>query len=325
MRGVIVVPTCRDVSFLTEWLEQETDLPSLPVIVVEDKNKKECTLPDGYDITRYNREDIQTQFKHPEIIPVGDGGIKSFGLWRAYEDNYDYVICMDDDVYPTHEKQLFVHSHQKALEQEVVNTKWMNQIVSPEGFFPRGFPHHNVVREKRPVVLNMGLWDKNPDLGANEFFKEEWDDKTTFQYQGGVVSHGKFFCLSAMNMSFKREVIPAFYQGLMGDTVGVYRYDDVWAGMFLKKIADHLHQNVTIGGPIVEHRKKSNIKKSLQKELPGMMLHEQLWPEVYSADLRGEDWKKCYQEMSNVVERHYHLNSYFGKMADAMQKWAELF
>lgn len=324
-KGVIVIPTCRDLEFLNEWRDKGTDVPSVPIIVVEDKWKAEFKNPEGYDISRYTRTDIEAEFKHPEIIPFGDGGIKSFGIWKAYEEGYDYIIGMDDDVYPTAEKQLFVEAHRKALEQETVNTRWFNQIVQPEGFFPRGFPTRGVVREKRPVVLNMGLWDRNPDLGATEFFKEEWDDKATFHYHSGAIPNGQFFCLSAMNMAFKREIVPAFYQGLMGDAHGVYRYDDVWAGMFLKKIADHLHYNVKMGGPIVDHRKKSNIKKSLQRELPGMMLHEQLWPIIDKYDVEGDDWATCYIDVAGVVSNMSHRGGYLEKMGKAMQKWAELF
>lgn len=322
MKAKVVIPTCRDLSFLEGW--KDTDLINQHLIVVEDKYKPTCELPVGWDITRYTHTDIEDDLKEKSwIIPKGDGGIKSYGLYKAYQDNPDFVVCLDDDVWPLTPTDQFVNSHKIQLDSESHNTKWFNQIIDPD-VYPRGYPVTRGQRNSSKIVFNMGLWKDNPDLSAFEFFKPDYDRSKDLSYLTGVISYGKYFCLSAMNMAFKKEVIPAFYQMLMGDQVGVYRYDDVWSGMIMKKIADHLGYSVSMGLPMVVHKKKSDEKKSLQKEIHGMTLHEILWPFVDDIELTGTNWSECYLQISSEIHSNAE-NPYFKKLGQAMTTWTELF
>jgi hypothetical protein len=51
-----------------------------------------------------------------------------------------------------------------------------------------------------------------------------------------------------MNTSFVSKIIPAFYQLYMKH-MGVDRFNDIWSGIFLKKIVDHLGDNISLGTP----------------------------------------------------------------------------
>jgi hypothetical protein len=65
-----------------------------------------------------------------------------------------------------------------------------------------------------------------------------------------------------------------------GNHWGFDRYDDIWAGIFSKKIMDHLGWSVVNGWPLVEHRKASMANVNVTKELSGMRMNEQLWQRV---------------------------------------------
>lgn len=59
-----------------------------------------------------------------------------------------------------------------------------------------------------------------------------------------------------MNLAFKREIIPAFYQLLMDyNPWRIGRFDDMWTGIFLKRGADALGKAFVTGYPLCQHNK----------------------------------------------------------------------
>lgn len=329
MKATIVIPTCRDISFLEEW--KETDLINQHLIVVEDKKEITGVPPEGWDIERYSHKEIDDELKDKAwIIPNGDGGIRSFGIYKAFQYGYTnpnaFTICLDDDVYPLNSTSKFVQQHQEILMSETKTGPWFNQIQNSD-VFPRGFPVNPKWRKNRRIVLNMGLWKDNPDLSAFEYFKEGYDETKEIKFTAGTIPYGQFFCLSSMNVAFDNIMTPAMYHMWTGTASGVYRYDDVWAGMFSKKIADHLGFAMTMGDPTVVHRRKSDPKKSLQKEIYGMTLHERFWASIDNAILEGDNVLDCYLELADQTEFFgvtNHIN-FFKKLGKAMETWARLF
>jgi hypothetical protein len=100
-----------------------------------------------------------------------------------------------------------------------------------------------------------------------------------------------------MNMAFRTEIVPSFYQLFMKE-FGIDRFDDIWSGIFLKKIADHLGDRVSLGAPIVVHNKRPrNIFKDLRSELEGIVINEDLWRIVDSLDLNGTNYHDCYASL----------------------------
>jgi hypothetical protein len=108
-----------------------------------------------------------------------------------------------------------------------------------------------------------------------------------------------------------------------GKAWGYDRFDDIWAGLFAKKICDHLGLAVVNGSPFVEHRKASNAKQNMTKERSGMQVNEYLWRAVDEVQLTNSSPAACYRELAEKI--HFPKNPYFKKLQQAMKIWSELF
>lgn len=142
------------------------------------------------------------------------------------------------------------------------------------------------------------------------------------------IPKGYFFPMSSMNLAFRREVTPLMYFPLMGyDPKGIPwgydRFDDIWAGIFAKKICDHLGLGVVNGSPFVEHRKASDPNKNLEKERAGLAVNEKLWREVDEVALKQNSPAQCYRELAQKIR--FPKERYFEKLREAMLFWAGLF
>lgn len=83
-------------------------------------------------------------------------------------------------------------------------------------------------------------------------------------------------------------------------------------GFFLKKIADHLGDNVCLGKPLVYHdKRRRSIFKDLRSELEGMAINEQLWKIVDKLELNGKDYYEGYLELIEGLSKS--LNEFNGK------------
>lgn len=264
------------------------------------------------------------------VIPERCHAETSFGFLVAYEEDADVIIELDDDVFPIsrynivedHVRNLFYDGGVKVSSRR---GKWYNTIANLiiehnyQTVFPRGHPYSSEARiedylwEKKcdtKCVLNMGLWLGHPDL-----------DALTILYRGGldgrcgvhskglegkkvVVDEGVYFAICSMNTSFTSKIVPAFYQLYM-NCMGIDRFDDIWSGIFLKKIADHLGDKICLGSPLVYHDKRPrNVFKDLKSELEGIAINERLWRIVDGIELNGGDYYECYLELIDSLEKH---------------------
>ena len=317
----IVIPTCRDLSFLEKW--KNTDLIECTIYAVEDNSTITVKIPKPFSGYVYSHKEIDEELGDDSwIIARGDGGIKSFGLLKAWDDNNDIIICLDDDVFPLHGN--FVQQHIDKLNKKVVNSNFMNSVKSDEVFM-RGVPYSE--RIKRPVVFNMGLWTDNPDLDA----------LTQINYRGEpyrlrknkVVPKSCYFPHCVMNVAFKSELVPVMYQLLMGPRWEMYRFDDIWSGLFMKKICDHLNVAVTLGEPWAKHSKASNPWTNLKKESQGLEMNETMWKNIESIKLTKTTYVECYWELAeklSVADVYWcGKNDYFKKLFIAMRTWSTYF
>ena len=139
---------------------------------------------------------------------------------------------------------------------------------------------------------------------------------------------GSLFPMSSMNLAFAREVTPLMYFPLMGkdpygNPWGFDRFDDIWAGIFAKKILDHLGLSVANGSPFVEHRKASDVHKNLVKERRGIVINETLWRSALAVSLTKKTPVSCYLELAQAIT--FPKTAYFQKLREAMVLWASLF
>jgi hypothetical protein len=200
-------------------------------------------------------------------------------------------------------------------------SKWYNtmenlSLTNSVLLYPRGHPYGQRGDNERLTwkntgdrcVLNMGLWTGCPDL-----------DALTILYNGGmngqcniastgskrdkvIVDKDTYFPVCSMNTAFLCEVTPAFYQ-LYSNFMGIDRFDDIWSGVFIKKIADHLGRKISLGNPLADHRKRPrDTLKDLRKELEGMVINEKLWTLADQVELEGSTYWDAYSSLIQELE-----------------------
>jgi len=309
--------------------------PETEVIVVDEGDEgtreKNVKLLTGLKVRFFGPAERQAWFRerfgldHDEwlsVIPQRCHAETSFGFLVALEEAAESVIELDDDVFPIEGHDLVgghVHNLEGGASLAVSPMgKWYNTIenLRLEGAssapFPRGHPYAEDARKpecvwgssERASALNMGLWAGNPDLDALTTLANGGLDgrcavrSTELLRQRVTVAPGYYFAICSMNTSFRSRIIPAFYQLYM-NSMGIDRFDDIWSGLFIKRIADHLGDSVSLGMPLVRHVKRPrDTFKDLRAELEGMIMNELLWRVVDSLELDGGDYLECYAQLT---------------------------
>jgi Reversibly glycosylated polypeptide len=282
------------------------------------------------------RELNLSRFSH--VFPRRSHAETSFGLFFMYMNDYDYGIMIDDDTRPLDDTDYFgghVENLQYRGEIESLesNKKWVNvlyQSFSRHGLYPRGYPYamtneSNIVRKANVtnVVMSQGLWTNIPDLDALRILIEgdlngqsrtrlTRDDFT----RNFTVAKNNYLTICSMNLAFKRDVIPCFYQFKMDDNPwGVGRFDDIWSGIVAKKVIDSMEWNITNGNPLCEHNKAPrNTFKDLRSEVLGLEANEHFHTVVDSADTScGDIFAKSNSIAKCLVASADEFISYSGK------------
>lgn len=260
------------------------------------------------------------------VIPERCHAETSFGFLMAYKEQPDLVIELDDDAFAV-EGQDIVALHYNNLIGDFGVTveskgRWYNTLENLElsidtEIFPRGHPYvpdtRNAKYEWRDeggrCVLNMGLWTGNPDLDALTLLYHYGFDgqchikAVRCKRKKVIVAKGTYFPICSMNTAFVPKIIPAFYQLYMNH-MGIDRFDDIWSGIFLKKIADHINDKICLGEPVVYHdRGPRNLFKYLKMEWDGLFINEVIWQIVDSLALDGKTYWDAYNSFVHEFER----------------------
>jgi len=265
--------------------------------------------------------------KYASVIPERCHAETSFGFLVAYEEKPDLVIELDDDVFPFQGYDI-INDHISNLFNDSgitvqSRTKWYNTIENLElnietRIFPRGYPYAEETRKENyewrnkggKCVLNMGLWAGDLDLDAlTILYNSGLNGKCSvkgkdLKREKVVVGEGTYFPVCSMNTSFLPEIVPAFYQ-LHMNIMGIDRFDDIWSGIFFKKIADHLGCKVCLGKPLVYHDKRPrNVFNDLKKELDGMIINETLWKIIDSLIIEGKTYWDAYNSLIQGINKN---------------------
>jgi reversibly glycosylated polypeptide/UDP-arabinopyranose mutase len=318
----IVVPTIRENSIL-EFLDRwQYEFAECRVIVVEDNPVRSFRLPAW--IEHYAWQDIDNALRTDSwIIPRRSDCIRSFGFYLAYWGSHNYVLTLDDDCYPEADySQAFLVQMRSALDTRWINDRWWNTLGS--GIFPRGYPY-DIRGSSFDTVIHHGLWSNVPDLDALTQAKLP-ELRISPANEVSRVPTGRFFPMCGMNLAFRREMIPALYFLLMGrDRLGnswpYDRFGDIWAGLFAKRIADHLGYSVSSGAPSVHHSRASDTAVNLRKETPGYPINELLWKRVGEIQLTSDTPAGCYREIAMKLAMS---GPYWDTLKSAMVIWSNL-
>lgn len=320
----VVIPTIRNLYFLKSW---KNEFSKCHLIIVEDGDKKTVKTDNlnFASIIHLTHKDIEKDFGESSwIFSRKNAGIRCYGFWKAYKSGADTIITLDDDCYPAEPD--FVKKHMENLSRNLP-ADWQTTYPNPKWMYTRGFPYKN--RDKFPVGISHGLWSGALDLDAKtEIGLPKLLNEKVYPPLTQFIPFGYFYPMCSMNLAFKHEVTPLMFFPMMGVNPqgkpwGYDRYDDIWAGIFSKKIMDHLKIGVVNGSPFVNHKKESVTKHNHAKELKGMKINEVLWKAVREVKLTEKTPKACYIELAKKIK--FPKGKYFSKLRKAMVIWANLF
>lgn len=290
---------------------------------------------------------------YEDLIPRRSHAETSFGLlWMLANPSYEIGLFVDDDTVPFDAHDWF-GLHLANLEgREYVptlssSTRWVNvlhEAHARHGLYPRGFPYsamRETYEEARVmpsrVVASQGLWTDVPDLDAVRILMDgdlEGQARThtrasDFSRQFAA-ARGNYLTVCSMNLAFRREVIPVFYQLPMDDNPWrIGRFDDIWSGLFLKRAADALGATVVTGAPLCRHLKAPRSTfKDLAAESPALELNEHLWRVAEAADAdAARGWSDAARALAEALEKGdfstYANGAFLNYVGERFRRWVE--
>lgn len=324
----IVIPTIRSLDFLDDWQSQFISSPDydIEIIICEDHPKKEIPTPKlDVKISHFSWKEIDADLgKNSWIIPRKVSAIRNYGFIKAVQNKADAVITLDDDCYPIKNHHL-IKDHLRNLSLSLP-ARWINTYPDDRHLYTRGVPY--LIRQEMPVKLSHGLWNHvldhdGPTQLQHLSFKAEFAEHMIY----GIPSNA-YFPMCSMNLAFSTEITALMYFPLMGEdnqgkSWGYNRFDDIWAGIFAKKVLDHLRYGVINGAPFIRHKKASDPFKNLQKEATGIEMNEEIWKLVDEVKLTKSNPADCYIELAKKIK--FPKTEYFKKLPAAMVIWGKLF
>lgn len=314
---IVVIPNhLPTLNFLKEWEE----LKRCKIIVVQDIGDKP-EIPNGFDVTIYDHKDIKKDLgKNEWIIPSRTSACRSYGYYKAWQQGDEFIGTLDNDCFPETENY-WMDGHLQNLIKKVT-LGWESSV--PNNIKTRGFPYK--IRENSEVVLSHGLWSNVPDFDGIDMLKQP-NTRFTRCLDTKVISKNNYYPMCGMNLAWKRDYTPLMYFGIFGPEYKIDQYDDIWAGIFSKKIIDHLGKAVISGYPSVEHRKQSNAFINLEKQAPGLLLNEELWKMIDDVKLTKDNPIDCYKELLDKIQidTKTEKKDYLLKYIEATKIWLSKF
>jgi reversibly glycosylated polypeptide/UDP-arabinopyranose mutase len=254
-----VIPTIRPEQyeiFLKAW-QPLFDKHQVKVYKVEDGHQP-----------RVNGRSVQDVMgEYSDLIYNFNDGVRNLGFALAYKDGADYIISLDDDVLPYGDT---VGDHLQILNSKFP-INWMN---TSNEVYMRGFPYG--IRQEAECVLSHGVWEGVGDFDAST---QLLFGAPKLSFPKMAVPKGVLFPVCAMNMAFKRKLVPYIYQAPMfGD---LNRFADIWGGIEAKKSIDENNWAAATGFAVVHHNRASDPFKNLVKEARGVGLNEKYGEDEY--------------------------------------------
>lgn len=320
----LVVPSNREnhlVAFLAAWAPYLGEVRT--VYVVEDGPERTFALPAlaGTKVEHMCWSDPDRILgEHAWIIPRKTDCVRSIGYYQAWKDGHDIIVTLDDDCMPLPEEPNLFSEHASNLRS--TGSRWTSTLDIMK---PRGVPFYNT--GSVPTAISHGLWLGVPDLDAVTQLAS-WEHGRSLRMREveemmQEIPVGQYYPMCGMNLAWHRDMTPAMYFLLMGQGQKFARFGDIWAGLFSKRIADHLGLRVVSGFPLVFHSRASNVWSNLVAEGPGVAVNETLWERVDAPILTGLTAAACYRELATAIE--LPDDEYWQKTRTAMMVWAELF
>ena len=289
---------------------------------------------------------------YSDVVPSASHAETSFGLLYLWDrPGFEYGVFLDDDTAPHPDFDFFgTHLDQlgtrRTVEHVSSDERWVNvlyQNADEHGLYPRGYPYSAMdetieteTKETGEIVASQGLWTNVPDLDAVRILMDgDLNGQAQTRTKAGdferdfVAGSGNYLTVCSMNLAFRREVIPAFYQLPMDDNEwDVGRFDDIWSGVFLKRACDVLGKRIYNGRPLCEHNKaERSTFDDLHNEVAGLELNEHLWELIDDAGSDATDYAGVYDAMADQLAEgdfgEYRNGAFFNHVGEHMRDWLD--
>jgi hypothetical protein len=360
----VVVPTIREFecmrSYVVNAREHGFDTDRLHVLLVtEDFCETEAMSQmladldlaggvfDGTAREEWYRRNGIAEFSH--LVPEASHAETSFGLLYLWANDFEYGVFIDDDTRPHMDEDFFgTHLSNLAYEGDIEriqsDEQWVNVLhrnADDHGLYPRGYPYSamgetiEIDRTRvENVVASQGLWTNVPDLDAARILADgdlrgQAATRLSRDDYGEdfVAAEGQHLTVCSMNLAFRREVVPVFYQLPMDDNPwNVGRFDDIWSGVFLKRACDVLGADIVNGAPLCEHNKAPRSTfGDLRSELPALECNEHLWKIVNDAASGADSYAEAYVAMADALAESdwndYENGEFLAYVGEHMHDW----
>jgi reversibly glycosylated polypeptide/UDP-arabinopyranose mutase len=315
-------------AFLNEW---KPVFSRFHLIIVKDPDlSEELQIPEGFNLDVYTKSDIDQVAGSSTSILFSGYSCRYFGYLISRK---KYIISVDDDCIPARDTNGVLVD---IVAQHITNLAtpatpfFFNTLYDPYrkgADFVRGYPFS--MRSGVECGLSCGLWLNLADYDApTQALKPEQKNS---RYVDAVltVPAGALMPVSGINMAFNRELVgPALLPALRLAGEGKLRWEtveDIWSGMCVKVICDHLGLGVKSGLPYVWRKERGNAIESLKKEWEGVKLMEEVVPFFQSVRLRATTAEDCMVEMAKTVKEQLgQTDPMFARAAETMVEWVKL-
>lgn len=273
MRIAVIVPTIREDKlkvFLNAW-----------DFLFKKHNVSLYIVRDGKNPTVNGLSVKEVMGKYSNLIYNFNDGVRNLGFAKAYKDGNEIFVSLDDDVLPEGDT---IQDH-----LDILNTRqpisFMNAV---DDIYMRGFPYF--AREEAPVMFSHGVWNGVYDFDASTQLLMGTPQP---RHRKMPVPKGILMPVCVMNVAFRREVLPYYYQAPMfGD---INRFADIWSGWEVKQAIDANNWAMVTGYAKVNHNRASNPFVNLIKEAKGVSLNEE-----YNKD----EYFKLYQKNIKLWQKY---------------------
>jgi hypothetical protein len=361
----VIVPTIREYECVRAYAENARehgfDLDRLHLVLVTedfcetdemasmlDEEGLSGEVFDGSAREQWYREQGIAEYEH--VVPAASHAETSFGLLYMWAGDFEYGFFIDDDTLPHPDDDFFGrHLRNLAFEGEITSVRsdeqWVNvlyQNVDEHDLYPRGYPYSAMdetvevgTEHVDDVVASQGLWTNVPDLDAVRILmdgdlKGQAETRLDAEDYGEdfVAAEGQYLTVCSMNLAFRREVVPTFYQLPMDDNPwDVGRFDDIWSGVFLKRACDVLGKQVYNGAPLCEHNKAPRSTfGDLTNEVPALELNEHVWEIVDDAGADADSYAEVFEAMADALvaaDVDYENDEFLTFVGEHMHDWLD--
>lgn len=284
---IVVIPSNRLINLA--YLKPLVDSGARFIIVDDSPGSIEPPHP-AFSV--YNWEDRKRILgTHDEFFPRRNGACRDFGFliaWRE-SDQGEAIIALDDDCevtapdFATQVEAALSPARRPVLEATGRHLNILDLYKdAPADLFPRGFPYERRLGYERSKtsaemsdtapIFNLGLWADAFDInGIDKIDGPEWrHPDAVLETSSVALPRGALVSVCSMNMQFRREVIPAVYQLPMHVPVlphwVIDRYGDIWGGFILKMLIDRQGDVMSVGAPMIAHRKAGDMVRNIWQE-----------------------------------------------------------